>query len=143
MCLKINGDKFSEDSFLLAKEDITCYKVYILRNGLWETPYDRIKAPALGEVRQSKQPFVDKYIYVTNMMTSDGIHSFATEDGAWALANIIAESQPVRIVLSVIPQGSLYLSGTFIGYSSYASQFLIDKKVIANIGFNKLDVLCV
>lgn len=145
MCLKINSDSFTEDTFKVAEEDISCYKVYCKRHQVehWETPVFSVPAPQLEERRQSREAFNILGISVDrDMKTKSGIHTFAELRGAvmMILDNIQILTfrtkeirQSVRIVRSIIPKGTKYLEGENSLGKAYSSEYLIDKEIVLQL----------
>lgn len=144
MCLKIKAESFTEDTFKVSKEDVECYKLYIERyDGRWVTPIRNVKAPQIGEKRQSEEPFNILGIHVNDKMeTRDGIHTYSSIDSIimMILSNSQAITHPhpnvrqnIRIVKSIIPKGTRYLEGTTGLGDSYSSEYLVDVEVIFQI----------
>jgi hypothetical protein len=144
MCLKIKAESFTEDTFKVSEEDVECYKLYIERyDGRWVTPIRNVKAPRIGEKRQSNEPFNILGIHVNDKMeTRDGIHTYSNIDSIIMMilsnSQVIVHPHPnvrqnIRVVKSIIPKGTRYLEGTTGLGDSYSSEYLVDVEVIFQI----------
>jgi len=122
MCLSLSLWNFSSK---VASEDIICYKTLA-----------KIEYPKIGIVYY-KTPYMGVLIDIGFTYTSklkrsgftieDGLHSFKHAYDTH-LANSCWRS--VVSVQCVIPKGSKYYKGTFLGADSYASSQLIYVKII-------------
>lgn len=125
MCLEIKENQKS----LIAKKDITCYKLVVVNNDGNLTTLFQKTSVILGNNYNSS---IERY-YNT---IEKGIHSFTKLKEAKEFLKIIKdETTRVRIVKCIIPKDSLYFNGMFNNYKSMASNQILYTKEIININF--------
>ena len=110
----------------IAKTDIVCYKVYVLNNNKYVSPYQNCDMPGINElVTTELQRSGDFYI-------EKGFHSFACLKDAEVEAEWFGNvhGHEVCIAKCIIPKGSKYYWGKFRDDYSYCSESIKIEKII-------------
>ena len=116
----------------IAQEDIVCYKLYKLRDNKLLSPYREVVAPNINEVTNTVLGKARFPYYLDNSvkyLVNKGFHSFKYID------DLIKElhfwqSYDIKIFKCIIPKGTKYYEGKFVGESSYCSESIILKEII-------------
>jgi hypothetical protein len=105
MCLSY----VSKDDLKIATEDIICFKVVIVLEGILHTPYRHMKV-MLGETYTSDLDEPDCFSEVNK-----GLHAFLTlEQAKYNLKHF--DMYTCHIIKCIIPIGSKYYIGEFYSY---------------------------
>ena len=110
----------------IAEQDIICYKIYILIDDKYVSPYQKCDMPSINElVTTELQRSGDFYI-------EKGFHSFAYLENAKIIADqfINAWNYNTCIAKCIIPKGSKYYSGKFGNDYSYCSESIQIEEII-------------
>ena len=128
MCLISNSDHP-----YVADRDLTCYKVYILINDQYKSPYQKADMPKIGELattslQESGTQLVEK-----------GFHSFVSLPSAINEAHLFTtvHNYETYVFKCTIPEGTKYYEGSFNCTPSYCSESIIIEKP-ADISFLEL-----
>lgn len=126
-----------QDTQRTAQQDITVYKVVIIRNGNTYTPYLETPIPTEtlnGHTAFKAQGNTNKIRDWRNQFAIEGgnIHTYAIASYAWENALIAQQCEQAAVYECVIPKGTKYYSGWTYGHrASYASkQIRFVKKLI-------------
>ena len=116
MCLISNFDHPS-----IADRDLTCYKVYILINDRYKSPYQKADMPKIGELATTSLQESGTYL------VEKGFHSFVSLVDAINEVRLITTiySYETYIFKCVIPEGTKYYEGSFNCNPSYCSESII------------------
>ena len=110
----------------IAEQDIICYKIYILIDDKYVSPYQKCDMPSINElVTTELQRSGDFYI-------EKGFHSFACLEDAEVEAEWFGNvhGHEVCIAKCIIPKGSKYYWGKFRDDYSYCSESIKIEKII-------------
>ena len=122
MCLEIKKDQQP----LTAEADISCYKVVIYEERYYNVEYKTYFKKAiikLGSTYKSKLERNTKYdTYVDSVEM--GLHSFIDLESAIDFIDNGNNFYELRVIKCLIPKGSIYYSGSFGYWDSYASTAL-------------------
>lgn len=104
-----------------AEQDIICYKLYILSNGKYVSPYLKCDMPGINELITTELQKPGR------LLIEKGFHSFVYLDSA------ILEAEKYNystcIVKCIIPKGSKYYAGKFGKDRSYCSESIKIEKI--------------
>lgn len=122
----------------IAKEDITCYKIYVERQGMMLSPYQPAFMPKIN-ITVYVLNFCDSYSLIGNIERVEtkglpplygvdfGFHSFFLKEDAESFASELFKA---KVYKCIIPKGSKYYYGSFANKGSYCSNQI---KVIEEI----------
>ena len=116
MCLISNFDHPS-----VADRDLTCYKIYILINKWYKSPYRKADMPKIGELTTTPLQKSGSFII------EKGFHSFASLLDAISEARLITTvyGYETYIYKCMIPEDTKYYEGRFNCIPSYCSESII------------------
>ena len=116
MCLISNFDYPSVE-----ERDLTCYKVYILINNQYKSPYQKADMPKIGELATTSLEKPGSYLI------EKGFHSFISLIDAVDEANLLttAYHYETYIFKCTIPKDTKYYKGRFNCTPSYCSESII------------------
>ena len=116
MCLISNFDHPS-----VADRDLTCYKIYILINKWYKSPYQKADMPNIGELTTTSLQKSGSFII------EKGFHSFVSLIDAVDEARLITTvySYMTYIFKCTIPKDTKYYEGRFNSIPSYCSESII------------------
>lgn len=116
MCLISNFDYPS-----VADRDLTCYKVYILINDRYKSPYQKADMPKIGELATTLLEKPGSYLI------TKGFHSFISLIDAVDEARLITTVYGYKtyIFKCMIPKDIKYYEGRFNCTPSYCSESII------------------
>lgn len=116
MCLISNFDYPS-----VADRDLTCYKVYILINDRYKSPYQKADMPKIGELATTSLEKPGSYLI------TKGFHSFISLIDAVDEARLITTVYGYKtyIFKCMIPKDIKYYEGRFNCTPSYCSESII------------------
>ena len=116
MCLISNFDHPS-----VADRDLTCYKVYILINNRYKSPYQKADMPKIGELATTSLQESGTYL------VEKGFHSFVSLLSAINEANLFTtvHNYETYVFKCTIPEGTKYYEGSFNCIPSYCSESII------------------
>ena len=116
MCLISNFDHPS-----IADRDLTCYKVYILINNWYKSPYQKADMPKIGELATTSLQKPGSFII------EKGFHSFVSLLDAISEAHLITTiyGYETYIFKCMIPEDTKYYEGRFNCTPSYCSESII------------------
>jgi len=115
MCLNIKWYSWKHT----AKKDIIVYKYLDKCND------NTLKTPYRGVIIEISKTYISVIERIDNVIEK-ALHSFAQQKGAQD--NLFNQ---IVIVECIIPKGSYYYTGKFIGHKAYASNKLIYKRIIS------------
>ena len=123
MCLISNFDHPS-----VADRDLTCYKIYILINKWYKSPYRKADMPKIGELTTTPLQKSGSFII------EKGFHSFVSLLDAINEARLITTAfhYETYIFKCTIPKDTKYYEGRFHCTSSYCSESIIIEKPAYN-----------
>ena len=116
MCLISNFDYPSVE-----ERDLTCYKVYILINNQYKSPYQKADMPKIGELATTSLEKPGSYLI------EKGFHSFVNSIDAKLYSY---KGRDSIVVSCIIPKGAKYYKGFFENCESYCSDSIILKEKI-------------
>ena len=116
MCLISNFDHPS-----VADRDLTCYKIYILINKWYKSPYQKADMPKIGELTTTSLQKSGSFII------EKGFHSFVSLLDAINEAHLITTVYGYKtyIFKCMIPEDTKYYEGRFNCTPSYCSESII------------------
>ena len=116
MCLISNSDHPS-----VADRDLTCYKVYMLINDQYKSPYQKADMPKIGELATTSLEKPGSYLI------TKGFHSFVSLIDAVDEANLLTVAYQCKtcIFKCTIPKDTKYYKGRFNCTPSYCSESII------------------
>ena len=116
MCLISNFDYPSVE-----ERDLTCYKVYMLINNQYKSPYQKADMPKIGELATTSLEKPGSYLI------EKGFHSFISLIDAVDEANLLttAYRYETYIFKCTIPKDTKYYKGRFNCTPSYCSESII------------------
>ena len=116
MCLISNFDHPS-----VADRDLTCYKIYILINKWYKSPYRKADMPKIGELTTTSLQKSGSFII------EKGFHSFVSLLDAVSEARLITTvyGYETYIFKCMIPEDTKYYEGRFNCTPSYCSESII------------------
>ena len=116
MCLISNFDYPS-----IADRDLTCYKIYILINKWYKSPYQKADMPKIGELTTTSLQESGTYLI------EKGFHSFVSLLSAINEANLFTtvHNYETCVFKCTIPEGTKYYEGSFNCIPSYCSESII------------------
>ena len=116
MCLISNFDHPS-----VVDRDLTCYKVYILINDRYKSPYQKADMPKIGELAITSLQESGTYLI------EKGFHSFVSLLSAINEANLFTtvHNYETYVFKCTIPEGTKYYEGSFNCIPSYCSESII------------------
>ena len=116
MCLISNFDYPSVE-----ERDLTCYKVYMLINDQYKSPYQKADMPKIGELATTSLEKPGSYLI------EKGFHSFISLIDAVDEANLLttAYGYMTYIFKCTIPKDTKYYKGRFNCTPSYCSESII------------------
>lgn len=116
MCLISNFDYPS-----VSDRDLTCYKVYILINDRYKSPYQKADMPKIGELATTLLEKPGSYLI------TKGFHSFISLIDAVDEARLITTVYGYKtyIFKCMIPKDIKYYEGRFNCTPSYCSESII------------------
>ena len=116
MCLISNFDHPS-----VADRDLTCYKIYILINKWYKSPYRKADMPNIGELTTTSLQKSGSFII------EKGFHSFVSLLDAISEARLITTvyGYETYIYKCMIPEDTKYYEGRFNCIPSYCSESII------------------
>ena len=123
MCLISNFDYPS-----VADRDLTCYKIYILINKWYKSPYQKADMPKIGELATTSLQESGTYLI------EKGFHSFVSLLDAINEVRLITTiySYETYIFKCTIPEGTKYYEGSFNCIPSYCSESIIIEELAYN-----------
>ena len=123
MCLISNFDHPS-----IADRDLTCYKVYILINNRYKSPYQKADMPKIGELATTSLQESGTYL------VEKGFHSFVSLLSAINEANLFTtvHNYETYVFKCTIPEGTKYYEGSFNCIPSYCSESIIIEELAYN-----------
>ena len=120
MCLTIKKGQEPQ----IASEDIPCYKVILMYDNYYITPYREMRIE-IGCTYESELYTSGALILKHSQYYAQidiGLHSFKNLKGATDdLSFLPSNDYTVEIVKCIIPKGATYYEGTFNNRESYAS----------------------
>lgn len=116
MCLISNFDHPS-----VADRDLTCYKIYMLINKWYKSPYQKADMPKIGELTTTPLQKSGSFII------EKGFHSFVSLLDAISEAHLITTiyGYETYIYKCIIPEDTKYYEGRFNCTPSYCSESII------------------
>lgn len=116
MCLASN---FARPS--IADRDLTCYKIYILINNRYKSPYQKADMPKIGELTTTSLQKPGSFII------KKGFHSFVSLIDAVDEARLITTVYGYKtyVFKCMIPEDTKYYEGRFNSIPSYCSESII------------------
>ena len=123
MCLISNFDHPS-----VADRDLTCYKVYILINDRYKSPYQKADMPKIGELATTSLQESGTYL------VEKGFHSFVSLPSAIYEAHLFktVHNYETYVFKCTIPEGTKYYEGSFNCIPSYCSESIIIEELAYN-----------
>ena len=123
MCLISNFDYPS-----IADRDLTCYKIYILINKWYKSPYQKADMPKIGELATTSLQESGTYLI------EKGFHSFVSLLSAINEANLFTtvHNYETYVFKCTIPEGTKYYEGSFNCIPSYCSESIIIEELAYN-----------
>ena len=123
MCLISNFDYPS-----VADRDLTCYKIYILINKWYKSPYQKADMPKIGELATTSLQESGTYLI------EKGFHSFVSLLSAINEANLFTtvHNYETYVFKCTIPEGTKYYEGSFNCIPSYCSESIIIEELAYN-----------
>ena len=116
MCLISNFDHPS-----VADRDLTCYKIYMLINKWYKSPYQKADIPNIGELTTTSLQKPGSYL------VEKGFHSFVSLldaiNGARSITTVYGYM--TCIFKCTIPKDTKYYEGRFNSIPSYCSESII------------------
>ena len=121
MCLISNFDHPS-----IADRDLTCYKIYILINKWYKSPYQKADMPKIGELATTSLQESGTYL------VKKGFHSFVSLLSAINEANLFTtvHNYETYVFKCTIPEGTKYYEGSFNCILSYCSESIVIEEIL-------------
>ena len=132
MCLFSNFDHPS-----IADRDLTCYKVYILINNRYKSPYQKADMPKIGELATTSLQESGTYL------VKKGFHSFVSLLSAINEAYLFTtiHNYETYVFKCTIPKGTKCYEGRFNCIPSYCSESIIIEEPVNNFNYYKRNIL--
>ena len=112
----------------VADRDLTCYKVYILINNWYKSPYQKADMPKIGELATTSLQESGTYL------VEKGFHSFVSLPSAINEAHLFTtvHNYETYVFKCTIPEGTKYYEGSFNCIPSYCSESIIIEELAYN-----------
>lgn len=130
MCLIV-----SVPEVFIAETDITCYKIYAVKDGKLVSPYRGAPIPEFNILNTTK--LGDAILYYDLFKINEGFHSYLNLFDAdprhfiWS-----ALSDEAIVVRCIIPKGSKFYKGMSNKHESYCSESIILKEIMYTVKRN-------
>ena len=121
MCLISNFDHPS-----VADRDLTCYKVYILINNWYKSPYQKADMPKIGELATTSLEKPGSHLI------EKGFHSFVSilDASNEAFSTTYIYKHKSYVFKCTIPKDTKYYEGRFNSIPSYCSESIIIEEIL-------------
>ena len=121
MCLISNSDHHC-----VADRDLTCYKVYILINNWYKSPYQKADMPKIGELATTSLEKPGSHLI------EKGFHSFVSilDASNEAFSTTYIYKHKSYVFKCTIPKDTKYYEGRFNSIPSYCSESIIIEEIL-------------
>lgn len=121
MCLISNFDYPS-----VADRDLTCYKVYILINDRYKSPYQKADMPKIGELATTLLEKPGSYLI------EKGFHSFVSilDASNEAFLTTYIYKHKSYVFKCTIPRGAKYYEGRYDSLPAYCSESIVIEEIL-------------